>query len=118
MNISEFTISTHAVDRLFIRSNSFRKLCLGTRHIALRKKLAYEFVLTAVEDKILINNKNFMWSLGIRHGTSRRYSFFRINEVILVGVTDEDGTKNIVTVLSIESCHVPTYFYKELRYNQ
>ena len=107
-NISEFTLTNHAFERLVDRCLEFQKIVKITSTPALKKKAFYNFVQDFTEEKSFINNTIFMNYLYSRYGYDKTYNFFIKGNIILVGISYSGG-KYIVTTLEKDKhliCHL------------
>lgn len=116
-DITKFTITKHASERLYERCHEFAKVIDSIEAPALRIKAAYDFVRNATEEKRFINNSIFMIKLNEKYGYENSYTFFVRENNVLVGVINENG-RFIVTVLDRMSHVIPHIKYKTTKFNK
>jgi len=97
-NPRDFTLTGHAIDRLYERSPVFVMTISTVPNGAYKKKATYEFMYEAKEEKRFRNNLRFMTMLGEKYGFENNFTLFVRDDSVFVGISNDRGNF-IVTVL-------------------
>ena len=97
-NPLDYALTNHAIERLHERCESFAKQIDSITIPALKRKVTYEFLSEASEEKSFLNNSVFMTMLGEKYGFENQYTMFVRDNSVFVGVSNNRG-RFIVTVL-------------------
>ena len=101
MNPRDFRLSNHAIARLRERHPTIAKDVdskFSDKDTALKKKLTYEYFYEAKEERGFLNDTKFMIALYEKYGYDRKYCIFGRDDILFVGVIDEECC--IVTTLT------------------
>lgn len=105
MDKSRFILTNHAVDRLMERSKKF-KIDISKQKISpsseQAKLLAKKYFLNSEENKAILNNMSIIVRYQERYGFDKRYFFFVSDDVVFLGLQDQNLKCVIVTVLARE----------------
>ena len=112
-----FIVTNHAIDRLRERCPDYAKEVDKISSGSLKKKVTYDFISKASEEKSFLNNSRFMTMLGEKYGFENSYTLFVKENIVFVGVTNPRGNF-IVTAMKRDEHYLAQIKNKVKKYEK